>query len=177
MLKKQNLPLNLTKRHKVKVMVLKIFLFFLLSVAISCSSIRRDIYKISPVGLIKKRDNATTIEIDKKYEDALVGLNEFSHVLVFYWFHENDTPEQRKVLMVYPRGNPQNPLQGVFATRAPTRPNLIGISLCKILLIKGTTIRIDTIDAFDGSPVIDLKPYIPSIDSVVSAQVPEWLQG
>jgi len=156
-------------------MVLKVFLFLLLSIVISCSSIRGDIYQISSVGLIRKQDKTTTIEIDKKYEDALVGLSEFSHVLVCYWFHENDTPEHRKVLMVYPRGNPQNPLQGVFATRAPTRPNLIGISLCKILSIKGNIIRIDTIDAFDGSPVIDLKPYMPSIDSVADAQVPEWV--
>jgi len=156
-------------------MVLKVFLFLLLSIVMSCSSIKKDIYQISSFGLIRKQDKTTTIEIDKKYEDALVGLSEFSHVIVCYWFHKNDTPDKRKILSVHPRGNSHNPLSGVFATRAPVRPNLIGISLCKILSIERNVIEIDTIDAFDGSPIIDLKPYIPVIDSVADAQVPEWV--
>ena len=77
--------------------------------------------------------------------------------------------------MVYPRNNPKNPLHGVFATRSPVRPNLIGLSICKILSIEDNIIQIDTIDAYDGSPVIDLKPYIPDIDSEEDAQVPEWV--
>lgn len=156
-------------------MLIKISLFLLLGVVITCSTIRTDIYEIFSIGSIKKQEDIKTIEIKEQYEEALLGLNEFSHVLVCYWFHENDTPDTRKILKVHPRGNPQNPLHGVFATRAPMRPNLIGISLCKILSIKGNIIQIDTIDAFDGSPVIDLKPYMPSIDSVVGAQVPEWV--
>ena len=156
-------------------MLLKSYLLLLLSAVISCSTINSDIYQISSIGLIKKHNKITTIEIDKKYEDALLGLDEFSHVLVCYWFHANDIPNKRKILKVHPRGNSRNPLHGVFATRAPVRPNLIGISLCKILSIEGSIIQIDTIDAFDGSPVIDLKPYIPKIDSVTDAQVPEWV--
>lgn len=156
-------------------MLVKMFIFLLLSALISCSSSRRDIYQISSIGVIKTQDRITTIEIDKEYEDALLGLNEFSHVIVCYWFHKNDNPDQRKILMVHPRGDFQNPLSGVFATRAPVRPNLIGISLCKILSIEGNVIQIDTIDALDGSPVIDLKPYIPRIDSAADAQVPEWV--
>ena len=156
-------------------MLLKNYLFLLLSVVISCSTINSAIYQISSVGLIRKQHKVTTIEIDEKYEDAILGLNEFSHVLVCYWLHENDTPEKRKILQVHPRENPKNPLQGVFATRSPVRPNLIGLSICKILSIEDNIIQIDAIDAFDGSPVIDLKPYIPSIDSEVDAQVPEWV--
>jgi len=156
-------------------MLLKSYLFLLLSAVISCSTIKSDIYQISSLGLIRKQHKVTTIEIYEKYEDALLGLNKFSHVLVCYWLHENDTPEKRKILQVYPRGDSQNPLHGVFATRSPVRPNLIGLSICKILSIEGNIIRIDTIDAFDGSPVIDLKPYIPSIDSEVDVQVPEWV--
>lgn len=156
-------------------MLLKISLFLLLGVVITCSTIKTDVYEIFPIGFIKKQGDITTIEIKKHYEDALLGLKEFSHVLVCYWFHENDTLDKRKVLKLYPRENPKNPLHGVFATRAPMRPNLIGISVCEILSIKGSIIQIDTIDAFDGSPVIDLKPYMPSIDSVADAQVPEWV--
>ena len=156
-------------------MLLKIALFLMISILITRSTIRADVYEIYPIGFINRQGDLTTIEIDQHYEDALLGLDEFSHVLVCYWFHENDTPDQREVLTVYPRGNPQNPLHGVFATRSPVRPNLIGISICKILSIKNTIIQIDTIDALDGSPVIDLKPYIPTMDSITDAQVPGWV--
>ena len=154
---------------------LKSYLFIFLGAVISCSTIKSDVYQISSVGLIRKHHNVTTIEIDVKYEDGILGLNEFSHVLVCYWLHKNDNPETREILQVYPRGNPQNPLHGVFATRSPVRPNLIGLSICKILSIEDNIIQIDTIDAYDGSPVIDLKPYIPDIDSEEDVQVPEWV--
>jgi tRNA-Thr(GGU) m(6)t(6)A37 methyltransferase TsaA len=153
--------------------LLNIFLFLLLGAVISSVCIRGSAYQISSIGLIKKKGGTTTIEIDKRYKDALLGLNDFSHVIVCYWFHENDTEDKRAILMVHPRGDPHNPLCGVFATRAPTRPNLIGISLCKIVSIKGNIIQIDIIDAHNGSPVIDLKPYIPYIDSIADAKVPE----
>lgn len=156
-------------------MLLKIALFLMLSALIACSTIRADTYEIYPIGFIHRHGDLATVEVDQHYEDALLGLDEFSHVLVCYWFHENDTPDQREILTVYPRGNPQNSLHGVFATRSPTRPNLIGISICEILSIKDNIIHIDTIDAFDGSPVIDLKPYIPTIDSITDVQVPEWV--
>lgn len=156
-------------------MLLKIALFLMIHILITCSAIRADVYEIYPIGFVNRQGDLTTIEVDQHYEDALLGLDKFSHVLVCYWFHENDTPDQREILTVYPRGNPQNPLYGVFATRSPVRPNLIGISICEIRSIKNNIIHIDTIDAFDGSPVIDLKPYIPTIDSITDAQVPEWV--
>ena len=156
-------------------MLIKIALFLLMSVLVACSTSSVDVYEIYPIGFISRQEGSTRIEIDPHYEDALLGLNEFSHVLVCYWFHKNDTPGKRKVLTVYPRGNPQNPLHGIFATRSPVRPNLIGISICEVLSIKDNIIHIETIDAFDGSPVIDLKPYIPTIDSIIDARVPAWI--
>lgn len=156
-------------------MLAKILICLFLCTSIGCLSIKCEEFKISPVGLVKKQEKVTTIEIDNKYKDALIGLDEFSHVLVCYWLHKNDIPEKRQILQVHPRGDHANALTGVFATRSPQRPNLIAISLCKILSVKGNTIQIDTIDAFDGSPVIDLKPYMPSIDSVMDAQVPAWV--
>ena len=103
-------------------------------------------------------------------------MDGFSHLIVCYWFHQNDTPEKRKVLQVHPRKNKQNPLTGVFGTHSPLRPNLIAISFCKKLAIENNTIVIDRIDAFDGSPVIDIKPYIPD-DKLISADitVPAWV--
>jgi len=130
---------------------------------------------VHPVGRIHKRGTDTTIEIASGYQEALLGLDGFSHVWVFWWFDRNDTPQRRSVLRVHPRGNPRNPLTGVFATRSPARPNLIGMSLCKIRSIQGSTIRIESIDAFDDTPVLDLKPHIPGSDGVEKATVPSWI--
>ena len=133
-----------------------------------------DNFRIFPVGFIRKKDDTVLIEIDEKYNDALLGLEQFSHINVLYWFHENDTPDKRSVLQVNPRGNKKNPLTGVFATHSPLRPNLIALSLCKILSIDGTTIKIDKIDAFDGSPVIDIKSFFPTRLSIPDVRVPDW---
>ena len=121
-----------------------------------------DSFQIFPVGFIRKKDDTVLIEIDKKYNDALLGIEQFSHINVLYWFHENDNPQSRNTLQVNPCRNKKNPLTGVFATHSPHRPNLIAMSLCKILSIDGTTIKIDKIDAFDGSPVIDIKCFFPT---------------
>jgi len=105
-----------------------------------------------------------------------LGLDGFSHAWVFYWFDKNDTAGKRGVRRVHPRGNRDNPLTGVFACRAPVRPNLIALALCKIQAVDEGRVQIDKIDAFEGSPVIDIKPYIHSIDSPRQPiQSPEWL--
>lgn len=133
-------------------------------------------FSIYPIGQIKKNDSRTMIVLEKKYQKGLQGLDSFSHVYVFYWFDRNDTPQKRSILRVHPQGNKSNPLSGVFATRAPVRPNLIAMSLCKVICVSGSIIEIDQIDAFPETPVIDLKPYIPSIDTAKVSTIPEWLK-
>lgn len=135
----------------------------------------KDSFNIFPVGVIQKQDENVWIEIYEKYNEALLGLDKFSHITVCYWFHENDTPEKRNVMQVHPRKNKENPLSGVFATHSPLRPNLIAISICKILTIEGNTIHIDKIDAFDGSPVIDIKCFIPSRALKPDIRLPDWV--
>jgi tRNA-Thr(GGU) m(6)t(6)A37 methyltransferase TsaA len=103
-------------------------------------------------------------------------LEGFSHVYVFWWFDKNDTPEKRAVLQVHPHGNPQNPLTGVFATRSPVRPNLIALTLCKVVSVKENVLEVEKIDAFPGTAVLDIKPFIPGYDSVTDAQIPEWVR-
>lgn len=127
-------------------------------------------FEIYPVGIIKKSGNSTCVHIYEPFKDALRGLDGFSHILVFYWFHQNDTPEKRGILQVHPKKNKQNPLTGVFATHSPVRPNLIAMSPCKLLRIDHLSIEIDEIDARDGSPVIDLKPHIPD-DKLEKAEI------
>jgi tRNA-Thr(GGU) m(6)t(6)A37 methyltransferase TsaA len=130
-------------------------------------------FKLKPVGIIKKSDGKIRIEIFDEYSDALLGLDGFSHIYVLYWFHENDAPDKRRTLQVHPRGDRNNPLTGVFATHSPLRPNLIALTLCKITVIDGNQIEIEDIDALDGSPVIDIKCYIPA--SVPDVRLPGWV--
>ncbi|MCK5271691.1 MAG: tRNA (N6-threonylcarbamoyladenosine(37)-N6)-methyltransferase TrmO, partial [Sedimentisphaerales bacterium] len=118
---------------------------------------QQEIFKVHPIGKVVKKDGRTFIEIDRQYTTGLKGLEKHSYVDVVYWFDRNDTPEKRAILQVYPRGDKSNPLTGVFATHSPFRPNLIAISKCDIISIKENLIEIKEIDAFDGSPVLDLK--------------------
>jgi tRNA-Thr(GGU) m(6)t(6)A37 methyltransferase TsaA len=130
---------------------------------------------LDPIGRVQKDDSGTAIEIDPRYQDALLGLGDFSHVWVLWWFDQNDNPEKRSVLRVHPRGNPDNPLTGVFATRSPARPNLIAVTLCKIRSIDKNVVWVEEIDAFDDTTVLDLKPYIPGSDGTSEATVPSWI--
>jgi tRNA-Thr(GGU) m(6)t(6)A37 methyltransferase TsaA len=131
-------------------------------------------FVIHPVGRVHLAPSGPSIEVEPRYRDALEGLDGFSHVWVIWWFDRNETPLKRSVLKVHPRGDPGNPLTGVFATRSPVRPNLIGLTLCRVRSIQGTTLHIESIDAFDATPVLDLKPYIPDSDREPRALVPSW---
>jgi tRNA (adenine37-N6)-methyltransferase len=115
-------------------------------------------YEVYPIGWVRKADGRTTIELEERYRPGLLGVDELDAIWVLYWLDRNDTPQQRATLQVHPRGNPNNPLRGVFATRAPVRPNLIALSRCRVLSVQGTIIEIDDIDALPDSPVLDIKP-------------------
>lgn len=135
-------------------------------------------FQLRPIGMVEKKDGKTLLRIEAKVAPALLGLDGYSHVWVFYWFDRNDTPQRRSVLQVHPRGNRRNPLTGVFATRSPVRPNLIALSLCKIRSVKGAVVELEGIDAFDKTPILDLKPYIPRIDQPKGdTRVPAWVGG
>ena len=112
---------------------------------------------IHPIGYVRNVDGRTLIEIDKKYEPALLGVDNLSEIWVLWWFDRNDTPQKRSVLQVHPRGNPNNPIRGVFATHSPFRPNLIAMTRCKVIAVRGNVIEIEGIDAFPDTPVIDIK--------------------
>jgi tRNA-Thr(GGU) m(6)t(6)A37 methyltransferase TsaA len=131
-------------------------------------------YVMYAIGVVERTDQATRIRVFEKYADGLLGLDQWSHVNVFYWFDKNDSVEKRGVLQVHPRGDANNPLTGVFACRAPVRPNLIALTVCKILAVEKNVLTVDQIDAFDGTPVIDLKPLIPPDVNHRDIRVPEW---
>ena len=114
-------------------------------------------FNVYPIGRIVRQDGKTMIVIDKKHQPGLLGLDKHKHVHVVYWFDKNDTPEKRSILQVHPRADRSNPLTGVFATHSPFRPNLIAISRCEVISVTENIIEIKDIDAFDNTPVIDLK--------------------
>lgn len=116
------------------------------------------VYAISPVGRVRKSEGRTCIEVDPQYRPALLGVDQLEEIRVLYRFDRNDTADKRAVLQVHPRRNPENPLRGVVATRAPVRPNLIALSRCRVVSVDDNIIEIDSIDAFHDAPVIDIKP-------------------
>ena len=116
------------------------------------------VYTVSPVGWVRKSGGRTFIEIERRYQPALMGVEDLKSIWVLYWFDRNDSPEKRAVLQVHPRGDPERPLRGVFATRSPLRPNLIALSEARVLAVRGNVVEIDGIDAFADTPVLDLKP-------------------
>ena len=114
-------------------------------------------YEVHPIGWVRKTEGRTTIVVDKKYEQAMLGVDKLSEIWVIWWFDRNDTPEKRSILQVHPRGNKDNPIRGVFATHSPVRPNLIAMTRCKVISVKDHVIEVEGIDAFPDTPVLDLK--------------------
>jgi tRNA-Thr(GGU) m(6)t(6)A37 methyltransferase TsaA len=112
------------------------------------------------------------IVIDNSLNESLDNLNEFSHIIVIYWMHQSVGPAPKKV---HPMGRPELPLLGVFATRSPDRPNPIGKTTVRLLQRQGNILRVEGLDAIDGTPVLDIKPYIPGYDSVAHAKAPSWV--
>jgi tRNA-Thr(GGU) m(6)t(6)A37 methyltransferase TsaA len=109
-------------------------------------------------------------------QDALDGIEGYSHVIVI--FHIDRVPEgERTTGRIHPRGDPQYPLQGVLATRSQRRPNPIGVSVVPLLRRRHNILRVRGLDAIDGTPVLDIKPYLPHYDTVADARVPGWMRS
>ena len=144
------------------------------ALAETASTASEPAYKLVPIGKVEVKDGVTGVRLADTYADGLLGLDQWSHLQVFYWFDKNDTPEKRKILRVPPRGNKENPLTGVFACRSPFRPNLIALSVCRIVSITGTFVQLEALDAFDGTPVLDLKPFTPADAPSKDVKVPDW---
>lgn len=137
----------------------------------------RDHFEVYPIGVIRKDKQSVMIEIYPRFKDAMVGVEGFSHLVVLFWFHKNDTPRKRDVLQVHPKGDKSTPLTGIFGTRSPMRPNPIGLSVCQLLSVQERIMHIDEIDAFDGTPVVDIKPCLTKSDSTPEIRVPDWAKA
>ena len=115
--------------------------------------------------------SAATIEIQPELMEGLDNLDEFSHIIVIFYAHKSRRPAPVKV---YPRHHAHTREVGVFASRSPDRPNPIGKSTVRLLKREGNILTVEGLDAIDGTPVLDIKPYIPGTDSVENAKAPPW---
>ena len=141
---------------------------------------------IRPIGIVRSQvrqkqkpdynwqEIVSEIVIDDSLGEALDGLEDFSHIIVIYWLHLAVDPA-KMAAKVHPRGEPELPLVGCFATRSPYRPNSLGQKVVRLLERRGNVLRVQGLDAVDETPVIDVKPYIPGYDSVDNATVPQWM--
>ncbi len=141
--------------------------------------------QIKPIGIVRNgmkdparrnwKDVVSEIVIDDRWTEALDNIDEFSHITVLFWMHESAAKGEPPI-KVHPQHNPDLPRVGLFASRSPRRPNPIGKSLVRLLERRTNVLKVQGLDAIDGTPVIDIKPYIPGYDSVDGeVRVPSWL--
>ncbi len=119
-------------------------------------------------------EQLSDIMIDEEYLPALEGVDGFSHLIVLFWLH--GIPRQGLELMTHPQGRPELPLVGIFATRTPYRPNPIGVQVVELVSRAGNVLTVRGIDAHNGSPVLDIKPYLQRGDCVTKTRIPDWLK-
>jgi tRNA-Thr(GGU) m(6)t(6)A37 methyltransferase TsaA len=115
------------------------------------------------------------IHLDGALAPGLEGLEQFSHVIVLFHMHQF-VFDPEVDLMRRPRGRSDMPLVGAFAQRAKHRPNPIGVTAARLLRVSANILTVQGLDAIDGTPVLDLKPYLPAWDCRPDASVPRWIE-
>ncbi|WP_344658950.1 SAM-dependent methyltransferase [Catenulispora subtropica] len=113
------------------------------------------------------------LDADRFGAEALAGLAEFSHLEVVFAFHLVDEAKVQTGAR-HPRGNPDWPLVGIFAQRGKNRPNRLGVSRCRLLAVDGLDVRVSGLDAIDGTPVLDVKPYMAEFGPLGEVRQPAW---
>jgi len=135
-----------------------------------------DEINLRDIGIIENNGRKASIKLHKKYVPGIIGLKGYSHLLIVWCFHKSDNNIFKDQLVVEkPYKNGPEEI-GVFATRSPNRPNPIGISVAQVKAINFEKGIIDLwwMDADQGTPVLDIKPYSPSVDKVEKPEVPDW---
>lgn len=117
----------------------------------------------------------SAIELGPAYAAGLAGLDGFSHVVVLFFMHQ-DPDGEAPTLLRRPRGRADMPLLGVFAQRGRMRPNPVGITVAEIVRVEPGRVIVRGLDAVDGTPVLDLKPYVPAFDRREDRYAPEWME-
>ena len=155
---------------------------------------------IKPIGIVKNRANKEVLKyskndlkldldaalnqgsdlirskiiINEEYKECLDGIEDFSHIVVFFWTHK--IPEKaRQIKKVHPAGMKKMPIKGIFATRSPVRPNPVCKTTVKLIERKDGILIVEGLDAIDNTPVIDIKPHIPFYDSPLNIKLADWM--
>jgi tRNA (adenine37-N6)-methyltransferase len=140
---------------------------------------------LTPIGVVRStratiedddwdRETASLVLSDAFEPDALAGLDTFSHVEVL--FHMDRVPEQKiETAARHPRNNADWPKVGIFAQRGKNRPNRIGLSVCRVLAVEGRVVHVGGLDAIDGSPILDIKPYVKQFGPRGDVVEPLWM--
>jgi tRNA-Thr(GGU) m(6)t(6)A37 methyltransferase TsaA len=142
------------------------------------------VIQLKPIGVVRNgmteahRDThwdgiESDIVVNAEWRDALDGLAEFSHIWVIFYLDRVTAPDSPRVR---PMRRDDLPLVGRFATRTPSRPNPIGICAAQLLAARGTVLRVRGLDALDGTPVLDLKPYLERGDAITHTRVGAWVR-
>ncbi len=137
--------------------------------------------KIKPIGFVKNnvkgqrfgdwKNEVSEIILNKEYEGALDGIEDYSHITIVFWMDQIKTCKIKH----RPQGNMEVPVVGILACRCPSRPNPIGITTVKLLKRKDNKIKVIGLDVVDNTPIIDIKPYTPQYDEVKDVKTPEWI--
>ena len=137
--------------------------------------------KIRPIGFVKTkaarkevkdRKKISKIILNDKISEGLKGIENYSNLFIIFWM-DQISEEERKFLKIHPRGIRKIPLQGIFATRTSHRPNPIGLTIVELLKVKGKELTVRGLDAYDKTPILDIKPY-DFWDIVNDINVPTW---
>ena len=116
---------------------------------------------INFIGMVEKVEgDYSTLVIYPEYAPGLDGLDAYKRLYILYWFHEADNLAQRATLRVIPRRHGATEERGVFASHSPHRPNPIGLTIVDLLNIEGNKLLVYGLDAFEGSPIVDIKPEV-----------------
>lgn len=140
--------------------------------------------EFNSIGIVKnsvenKKDTSwgndvSKIVIDEQYTQGLIGLSEFSHILVVYYLDKANFNIENHLIR-RPQNRDDMPMVGILSQRAKDRPNPIGITSVEIVTVNKNIIIVKGLDAIDNTPVLDIKPYYPMYDSRENAVVPEWV--
>lgn len=140
---------------------------------------------ITPIGAVRNGEDdlarvdwtavESVIELSEGLGEALLGLDDYSHVIVVGWLDQIPEELQERTRS-YPAGDESLPLQGAFALRGP-RPNPFSVTVCALLAVDGDSLRVQGLDLVDGTPVLDVKPYVAFYDAKPDATIPGWAGG
>jgi tRNA-Thr(GGU) m(6)t(6)A37 methyltransferase TsaA len=141
---------------------------------------------MTPIGVVRNRvkqtmadgwaDIESRIVLRPELAPMLLNLAEYSHLIVVFWPHQVPGDVRGSKPQLHPRDDDRYPLMGVLATRSQIRPNPVLVTPVPLLEVKGNVLKVRGLDAIDGTPVLDVKPYLPHHDAIPTARVPKWVE-